>query len=98
DGVVRAFQHQAHGNTADVRGHRSTRIHQGERSAADRGLRARTVGFENVAHHAHGVGELVFAGDQRGERALGESAVADFAAARSTHEAGFANAERREVV
>ena len=98
DGVVLAFQHQAHGNTADVSGQRSARIHQGERSAADRGLRARTVGFEDVANHAHGVGELVFAGDQRGERTLGESAVADFAAAGSTHEAGFADAERREVV
>src|SRR5665647_2500282 len=98
DGVVLAFQHQAHGNTADVSRQRSARIHQGQRSAADRGLRARTVGFEDVANHAHGVGELIFAGDQRGERTLGESAVADFAAARSTHEAGFADAERREVV
>ena len=61
-------------------------------------MRARAVGFQNVADHAHGVGELVLAGDQRGQRALGQGAVADFAAAGAAHEADFADAERREVV
>ena len=37
DGVVVAFQHQAHRDAADVRRQRSAGIHQRQRRAADRG-------------------------------------------------------------
>ena len=45
-----------------------------------------------------GVGELLFAGDDRRERALGQRAVADLAAAGTGEAAGLADRERREVV
>ena len=77
---------------------RHARVHQGERRAADRGHGARTVRFQNVADDAHGVGERFVVGNDGGESALGQSSVADFAAARAAHEAHFADAERREVV
>ena len=59
DGVLLAFHHQAHGDAAHVSGQRNAGIHQRQRGAADRGLRTGTVRFQNVADHAHGVGELV---------------------------------------
>src|SRR5207253_8817289 len=65
DGVVLAFDDQAHRNAAYVGPERDARIHQRDRSAAHGGLRAATVGFHNVAHHAHGIGEGFFARDQR---------------------------------
>ncbi len=43
-------------------------------------------------------GELVVRRDQALDRALGERAVADFAAAWATHRLGFTGAEGREVV
>ena len=45
-----------------------------------------------------GVGELVLARHHRRERALGERAVADLAAARAAQERDLADRERREVV
>ena len=51
-----------------------------------------------LGHHANRVGELVLRGQDRQDGALGEGAVADFAALRGAHAAHFARAVRREVV
>ena len=80
------------------RGDRHAGIHQRQRCAADRGHGTGSVRFQNVADHAQRVGERLLVGNHGRERALGQRAVADFAAARAAHEADFADAERREVV
>ena len=98
DGVFVAFLDQAHGDAAHGRGHRHAGIHQRQGRAADRRHGTGTVGFQNVADHAQGVGETGFVGHERQQGALRQSAVADFAPARAAHEADFAHAERREIV
>ena len=49
-------------------------------------------------HEPHGVGEIGFRRKQIDQRALGQRAVADFAAAGAAQELHFADGERREVV
>ncbi len=90
--------HQTHGDARARRLQRHACIHQRQRAAADRGHRRRTVGFQNVGHQAHGVGEIRVGRKEASQRAFGQSAVADFAAARTAQELHFADAERREVV
>ena len=97
-GVSVAFLHQTHGDAGHGRGDRHAGVHQRKRSAADGGHGTRSIGFQNVADDAHGVGEGFVVGNDGGKSALGQCAVADFTAARAAHEADFADAERREVV
>ena len=52
----------------------------------------------DLRHHADGVGELFLRRQDRADRAPGELAVADLAAARRAHAAGLTDRERREVV
>ena len=54
--------------------------------------------LEDVGDDADGVGELVFGRHHRRERALGEGAVADLAAAGAAQELHFTDREGREVV
>ena len=72
--------------------------HHRQRAAADRGHRRRAVRFEDVRHDANRVGERFLGRQHRQKRALGERAVADFAAAGAAQELHFAYRERREVV
>ena len=58
----------------------------------------RAVRFGDFGHHAHRVGELFRRRQHRDQRALGQAAVADFAALRRADAAGFAGGERRHVV
>src|SRR6185369_4821161 len=92
------FKHHAHGHTRHRRLDGYARIHQREAGAADRGHRARTIGFENFRHHANDVGELFHLRQHGADAATGQIAVADFAALGRTHHAGLAHRERREVV
>src|SRR5579859_247540 len=89
---------EAHGDPGAGRLQRNAGIHESERAAANGGHRRRTIGFENVRDEAHGVGEVRLGRKQIDERALRESAVADFAASRAAKEFDFADAKRREVV
>ena len=73
-------------------------VHHRHRAAAHRRHRRGPVRLEDVGDDADGVGELLFARNDRRERALGERAVTDFAAARSALRPGLADRERREVV
>ena len=73
-------------------------VHQRQRAAADRRHRRGAVRLEDVGHDADRVGELVLARHHRRERALGERAVADLAAAGAAQRSGLADRERREVV
>src|SRR5229473_7500737 len=99
DGILVVVTHdEAHGDTRAGGLHRDTGIHQGERAAADSGHRRGTIGFQDVGNEAHGVREVRFGGKQIHERAFGESAVTNLAAARAAQEFHFANAERREIV
>ena len=98
DGVLVAFLHEAHGDARHGRLDFHAGIHQRQGGAADGGHGAGAVGFQNVADDAEGVRELRAVGNHRGDGALGQSAVPDFAAAGPAHEADFADRERREVV
>ena len=87
---------QAHGDAAhgSLDGH--TGVHEGERAGADGSHRAGTVGLEDIAHDAHGVGEVL--GDLTLEAAPSEVSVADFAAANAALCLCLAGGEGREVV
>src|SRR6266446_2276079 len=89
---------EAHGDARAGGLERHASVHEGERSAADRGHRRRPVGLENVGNEAHGVGKLFFGRKQIRKRALGQRTVADFAAAGAAKEFHFADAEWREIV
>src|SRR5713226_7793578 len=89
---------QAHSDSRAGSLHRDAGVHEGERSAADGGHGRGTIGFQNVGDEAHGVGKIRFGRKQVHQRALRESAMADFAAARASKEFHFTDAERREVV
>ncbi len=89
---------QAHSDSRAGSLHRDAGVHEGERSAADGGHGRGTIGFQNVGDEAHSVGKIRFGRKQVHQRALRESAMADFAAARASKEFHFTDAERREVV
>ena len=94
--VLTGVLDKAHGDTADgsLEGH--TSVHKGERAGADSGHRGRTVALEDIAHHAHGVGEV--SRNLALQTAPSQVAVANFATANATLCTGFAGGERREVV
>src|SRR5476649_970313 len=97
-GELAAFLDQAHRDTGDVFFHRHAGIHQRQAAAADRGHRRGTVRFGDFRHQTHRVAEL-FRRRQRGDqRALGQTAVADFATLGRADAAGFAGGERWHVV
>ncbi len=98
DGVVVAFLDQTHGNTSNRALERNSGIEERQACAADRGHRRRAVGLKNVGDDPHRVGRLVDAGQNSRDGTLSQCAVAHFAAANAGHAAGFADAERREVV
>ncbi len=98
EGGAIAFLNQADGDSGDGLGDRHAGVHQGEASAATAGHGAGAVGFEDVADDADGVGEFIDAGQHGDQAALGEGAVADFAAARAADGANFAHAVAGEVV
>ena len=98
DGDLLAFLHQAHGDARHRRLDGDARVHERQRAAADGGHGARAVGLEDVGHHADGVGELLALGQHVAQRALGEGAVPNLAAARAAQGLGLAHAEGREVV
>ena len=98
DGVLGAFGvgDEAHGDAADGFLHLHAGVEEGECAGAYGGHRRGAVRFEDVAHHAHHVGEVV--GEHALEGAVGEVAVAYFTTAYAAHGLGFAGGEGREVV
>ena len=75
-----------------------TGIHQGQGGTADRSLRGGAVGAQDLRDTADGVGELLQRGQHGHQSTLGQSAVADLAAAGAAGCAGLAHGVRREVV
>src|SRR5688572_15210914 len=63
--VLLAFLHEADRNARDGLRDGHARVHQGQRPAAARRHRARTVALEDVTDDADGVGEHVDAGEHR---------------------------------
>jgi hypothetical protein len=92
------FLDEAHGDTGHVSLHRHAGVHHREAAAAHRGHRRRAVRFGDLRHHADGVREFFLRRQYGDERALGEAAVADFAALGRAHAAHFTGGERRHVV
>ena len=92
------FLDQAHGDTGAGLRQRDTRIHQRHRGAADGGHGGGPVGFGDLGDHADRVGEVFLGRHDRVQRAPGQLAMADFAAARGTHAARFTDRVGREVV
>ena len=97
-GKAVAFLDQTHGDAGDVRLQRRAGVHQRQAAAAHRGHRRRAVGLGDFRHHAHGVAELFLGRQHRHQRALGQPAVADFAAFRRADAAGFTGGVGRHVV
>ena len=97
-GEAVAFLDQAHRDAGDVRLGRHAGIHQRKAAAADRCHRRRAVRLGDLRHDAHRVGEFLGSRQHRHERALGEAAVADFAALGRADTAGFAGGVRGHVV
>mmetsp|Transcript_78776 Transcript_78776/g.218920 ORF Transcript_78776/g.218920 Transcript_78776/m.218920 type:complete len:772 (-) Transcript_78776:1232-3547(-) len=89
---------QAHGDASHVSLQRHAGVHQRQAAAADGGHRRRAVGLGDFGHHAQRVRELFLARQHGDERALGQAAVADFAALRAAHAARLAGGERGHVV
>ena len=96
--VLVALEDQAHRDAGDVIADRHAGVHQRERRSADRRHRRRSVGLEHFAHQAQRVRKLVLRRKHRQQRAFGEIAVTDFAAAGAAHRARLADRVRREVV
>src|SRR5229473_209754 len=98
DTYLIALLDETHRDSSDRRLDRHPRVHQGETPAAHRRHRGAAVGFENLGDDANRVREVGLVGQHRRERALGERAMANFAARRSTQEFDFAGGERRKIV
>ena len=98
DRVALAFEDQAHRDAGGRLLQRNARIHQRSEVPHTGRHRGRAVGFGDFRHHAQRVGELLLRRQHRMDRAPGELAVADFAAARRTHAARLADRVGREVV
>ncbi len=77
---------------------RDSGVHERERTGADRRHRGRAVRAKALPNDPYGVGELILAWDDRGQRPLGKRAVSYLAPARRANRTRFAGGERREVV
>lgn len=97
-GELAAVQDQAHRHAGDVVLDRHAGVHHGQRTAADRSHRRGAVGLGDFRDEADGVLEVFRGRQQRDQRALGQAAVADFAALGHADATGFAGGERRHVV
>ena len=75
-----AFLDQAHGDAGHMRLEWHTGIQHRQTAAAYRCHRAGTVGFGNFRHHAYRVTKIFFVRQHRYQRALCQTAMADFAA------------------
>ena len=93
-----AFLDQTHRDPRARGAHRDARVHERQRPAADRGHRARTVGLGDLGDHPQRVGERLGFRQHGSDATAGQSSVTDLSTLRTTHEAGLADAERREVV
>ena len=96
--VLALVVHEAHGDAGHRRLDRHTGVHHRQRRRADRTHRGRTVRRQHLGDEAQRVGELLEARHDREQGTLGERTMADLSALRTTHEAGLARRERREVV
>ena len=97
-GKLVVFLDQTHGDAGHVRLHGHARIHHRQAAAAHRSHRRRAIRFGDFRHHADGVGKFFFAGQAGHQGALGQTAVADFAALGRAHAAHFAGGKGRHVV
>jgi hypothetical protein len=77
DGDLVVLLDEAHGDAGDrlLEGHAG--VHEGHRRRHTRRHRGRSIGFEDLAHDADGVVEVVLARHQVLDAAVGEVAVAD---------------------
>ena len=87
-----------YGDAGDGRLDGDAGVHERERAGADGSHRGGAVGAEALAHEPNRVGELVLAGNDGRQRALGERAVSNLAPSGRAGRARLAGRERREVV
>ena len=97
-GLLTAVRDQAAGDARNRRLDRHAGVHQREGRAADRALRGRAVGGNDLGNQAQRVRELAHRRDDRQQRALCERAVADLTAAGAAGRTGLTDREGREVV
>ena len=89
---------EAYGDAADGADERDASIEEGHDACANGGHGGGAVRFHDFRGDADGVGEDGFVWDDGLDGALGEGAVADFAAVDASHASAFADGEWREVV
>ena len=90
--------HEAHGDTGDGCAQRDASLEQRQGRCADGAHRGRAVGAHGLGDLADCVGEFFARWQNRDQSALCKVTVADFAALRGTHSAGFTGREGSEVV
>src|SRR5882724_12493198 len=93
-----SFFDQTHGDPRHRRRYRHAGIHQGKRSATDRGHRRRAIGLQNFRYDADRVRKALLGRQYRQQRAFSEIAMADLAAARPTKKLDLTDAEWRKVI
>mmetsp|Transcript_3579 Transcript_3579/g.6494 ORF Transcript_3579/g.6494 Transcript_3579/m.6494 type:complete len:499 (+) Transcript_3579:537-2033(+) len=92
------FQHETHGDTGNRCLQGNARVHHGEGATAHGRHGGRAVGFSDLRHHAHGVGEIGRGGQNRLQGAPCQLAVTDLATTRRAHATRFTDRVGREVV
>src|SRR6185312_6879269 len=96
--IAMAFHDEAHGDARRWLLQGNARIHQRQRGAAHGRHRGRSVRLRNFGDDAQRVGELFLRRQHRMDRAPGELAMTDLAAARGAHAARFTHTVGRKVV
>ncbi len=92
------LKHQTHGHTSHCRFQRNTRIHHRQRPATDGRHGRRPVGFRDLGHQTHCIGEIGRGGQNGLKGAPCQFAMADFTTARRANAASFAHRIGGEVV
>ena len=96
--IFALLRDEADRNSGNDSFHGNSGVHEREHSAAHTGHRGRSIRFHDLARNTDRITEIVFVWHNRFERALGQSAVTDFAPARAAGSSRLANAEWRKIV
>ena len=84
DGEFAAIFDETHRDACDRCLDRYTCIHEGHGAAADRSLRGRTIGFQDLRNDADCIREFIDTRDDREERTFCERTMTDLTASRTT--------------
>ncbi len=72
--------------------------HKGQTSTTNRGLRAGTIGFENIRYYSNDIREIYFIWNHRAQRSFCQRSMTNLSSSRPPHGANFTNRVRREII